>query len=57
MAVDFKAKQEGFDAYDNGKDITDNPYPHGTDQHLSWNDGLQEAEDCDTEDSNDERFK
>ncbi len=39
------AWQEGFDAFDKGKSDTANPYPIGSNEHLSWNDGYLEAEE------------
>ena len=38
------AWQEGYDAFDNGQPETANPHAHGTDEHLSWNDGWLEAQ-------------
>ena len=38
------AWQEGFDAFDSGQAETANPYAHGTDEHLAWNDGWMEAQ-------------
>lgn len=35
---------EGFTAFDDGQSETANPYPFGTDEHLSWNDGWMAAQ-------------
>lgn len=37
------AYAEGVDAYHLGMSETDNPFPEGSDDHLSWNDGWNEA--------------
>lgn len=34
------AKSEGAAAFHEGQSETANPYAHGTDEHLSWNDGF-----------------
>jgi hypothetical protein len=38
------AFEEGYGAYEEGIQESDNPYDEATDEHLSWNDGFQEAE-------------
>lgn len=43
---------EGADAFIGGASITENPYPDGSDDHLSWNDGWQSQ--CDAELEEDE---
>ncbi len=41
------AKCEGAAAFHDGQSETSNPYAHGTDEHLSWNDGYMEAAQVD----------
>jgi hypothetical protein len=36
--------QEGYDAYGDGVDPDDNPYPFGSEQHLSWAEGWSQAQ-------------
>lgn len=38
---------EGTIAYENGEDITNNPYDHGTPEHEYWAGGWQEASNND----------
>ena len=40
-----KEKEEGYDAFLEGKSDTDNPYDESSNEYLSWNDGYMEAED------------
>ncbi len=42
-----RAYDEGYDAYWNGMSGTRNPYPPLSDEHLSWNDGFNKAEEED----------
>lgn len=49
MSEDRDPYAEGVEAFDAGKDETVNPYPEGTDEHLSWNDGWNAANEA-TED-------
>jgi hypothetical protein len=37
------AGAEGSEAYYAGRSDTANPFPHGNDQHLEWNDGYAQA--------------
>lgn len=39
----LEARSAGDAAYFAGLSETDNPYDHGTDEHLSWNDGYMQA--------------
>ena len=43
------AKSEGAQAFYDGHSEMANPYAHGTDEHLSWNDGFMEARDAEDE--------
>lgn len=36
---------EGYAAYTNGLDLSDNPYREGTDEHNAWYVGYTDAED------------
>jgi len=38
-------KSDGFQAYLDGAEESANPYPADSDDHLSWNDGFNEAAD------------
>lgn len=38
------AWQEGYAAFEDGVAESKNPYPHGCDEHLSWNDGWLAAQ-------------
>ena len=40
-----EAYQEGRTAFEDGKAEDDNPYDSDTDEHLSWNDGFNDATD------------
>jgi hypothetical protein len=37
--------KEGMIAYENGKDVTDNPYPHGTYNYDEWQAGWDAAQE------------
>lgn len=43
---------EGFSAFSDGKDFSDNPYPVATKKHQSWADGWTEAS-CENDDNED----
>ncbi|MCR4300230.1 MAG: hypothetical protein NUV51_01330 [Sulfuricaulis sp.] len=45
--TEAKAWQDGYDAADRGVSESKNPYPMGSDERLSWNDGYmaRDAED------------
>lgn len=36
---------EGYTAFNNGLDYTENPYPYGSDAWNSWDDGWERAEE------------
>lgn len=36
--------EEGWDAYEEGAEIRDNPYPEGTDDYNAWEEGYLSAE-------------
>ena len=38
---------EGFDAFENDRDITENPYPSGTFKAGSWDHGWVDASEAD----------
>lgn len=42
MATDLY--EQGYQAFLDGKDLEDNPHPHGTDNHYAWRDGFLDAE-------------
>lgn len=44
MKNNAKEFDEGYEAFDKEKEITDNPYDTNDDRHLSWNDGFMQAE-------------
>lgn len=39
----MSAYDRGFDAHYNGKELRHNPYRAGTQQHLDWQDGWNDA--------------
>lgn len=41
---DDEAFEEGYDAYWDGVDSDNNPHPHGTEQHPSWDEGWSQAQ-------------
>lgn len=45
--TEAKARQEGYDAADRGESESKNPYPRGSDERLSWNDGYMERDNED----------
>jgi ribosome modulation factor len=45
------AFDEGYDAYWDGADVTDNPYKEHTDDHRSWEEGWRAARQHDYDES------
>jgi hypothetical protein len=45
MSKHYDPYAEGVEAAMSGLSDTDNPYPIGTDDHLSWNDGYNSVGD------------
>lgn len=39
---------EGYEAYENGYDLEDNPYPLGGWEHVAWADGWLKSQKDDT---------
>ncbi|MGA2063281.1 MAG: hypothetical protein ABSG67_22655 [Thermoguttaceae bacterium] len=45
------AFEEGYDAYWEGVDVSDNPYEEDTDEHCSWEEGWRAARKHDYDES------
>ncbi len=45
------AYEEGYDAYWDGVDVTDNPYEEDTDDHRRWEEGWRAAHKHDYDES------
>ena len=49
--TDNNGFDEGYDAYWNGVDLTDNPYEKGTDDYRRWEEGWRAARKHDYDES------